>query len=471
MSSLYKRSILIFLGAVLARMVFHAITGFTSDDAFVTYRYAMNIAFAHGFVYNLNEPILGISTPLYAMLLSLFEVLRLPPPNASQFLSLIASGFTAVVVYRFAHSLRFTRVTFLPTLIYILWPRSIPSDSSGLELAFFSLLVTSAFYYQHKRKPFYSIALATLATLTRPEGLLLLVVLVGYNIVHERHRRSQLLAVPVLLLIPWLVFAAFYFGSVIPNSMRAVIATSDGFGTSLFFSRLVEILQLTNPVGWILILTLLAGYRWLHTKQNTGNLELIWLAASIVIYSAAPVTQTLLYIAPIYPVYLLLSAASIPSLFDTVHPSLDTMQKTTAIGAIVLTLLLIGGCFYQIREFGAKQDRLNRVNRAVGDYLYRTADRDTDWAAIEDVGYIGYFSDLKILDRSGRLSPQALPYIRSGDNLALIRDYQPRWVGLKAGSKISGFTFDGSFLEKYALEKTFVFDEKPEYYLYVRRDD
>jgi hypothetical protein len=403
------------------------------------------------------------------MVLSFFEVLRVPAPDASHFLSLIASGLTAVVLYRFAHSLRFTRVAFLPALLYILWPLSIVADTSGLEIAFFELLVMTAFYYQHKQKPFYSIALATLATLTRPEGLLLLIILVGYNLWREPHRRLQLLGVPVLLLIPWVLFSAVYFGNVIPNSLIAG-ATMEGLsGQSLFLGHLCSILLLTNPVGWVLLLGLGLGFYWLRKKQNTGHLELAWLALSVIALALIPDNRTSLLASQIFPLYLLLASASIPLLLDRVHLSLETAQKIIFAAAITLSLVLIVGCIVEVREYGDRQDRLREVNRTVGDYLYGHADRDTDWAAVERAGYIGYFSRLKIIDRDGGVSPQALPYIRSGDNFGLIRDYQPQWVGLVPGSPVSNFPVDSLLDAGYVLDRTFIFQGKPAYLLYVHQ--
>jgi hypothetical protein len=40
------------------------------DDAFITYRYARNLATGRGFVYNEGERVLGTTTPLYAMILA-----------------------------------------------------------------------------------------------------------------------------------------------------------------------------------------------------------------------------------------------------------------------------------------------------------------------------------------------------------------------------------------------------------------
>ena len=42
----------------------------TVDDAYITFRYARNIASGVGFVYNAGDPVLGTTTPAYALLLA-----------------------------------------------------------------------------------------------------------------------------------------------------------------------------------------------------------------------------------------------------------------------------------------------------------------------------------------------------------------------------------------------------------------
>ena len=39
------------------------------DDAFITYRYAHNLATGNGFTYNVGQPVLSTTAPLYALLL------------------------------------------------------------------------------------------------------------------------------------------------------------------------------------------------------------------------------------------------------------------------------------------------------------------------------------------------------------------------------------------------------------------
>ena len=39
------------------------------DDTYITFRYALNLASGFGFVYNIGQPVLGTTSPLWAMVL------------------------------------------------------------------------------------------------------------------------------------------------------------------------------------------------------------------------------------------------------------------------------------------------------------------------------------------------------------------------------------------------------------------
>ncbi|MBU0984882.1 MAG: hypothetical protein KKA42_13500, partial [candidate division Zixibacteria bacterium] len=180
--SLERKLGVVFFAAVVVRLLFHYLTVFTADDAFITFRYAENIAGGVGYVYNAGEFVQGTTTPLFTFILALFAVFGLPMPTVALGVTLVCSGLTATVIYRYANALRMTRWAGLAAAAYIVFPRSLAADSGGMETALFSLLVITAFYFQYKRLDIYAIGMATLATVTRPEGVLLLGLLLVHNL-------------------------------------------------------------------------------------------------------------------------------------------------------------------------------------------------------------------------------------------------------------------------------------------------
>ena len=73
----YSDGIIVSLLAIITLYFGWLFRNMAQDDAFITYRYARNIINGHGFVYNLNEPLLGTSTPLFCRLL--LDRCREPP--------------------------------------------------------------------------------------------------------------------------------------------------------------------------------------------------------------------------------------------------------------------------------------------------------------------------------------------------------------------------------------------------------
>jgi len=54
---------------------------FSTEDSYITYRYAQNLVDGHGFVYNPGEEFLGTTAPLYGLILAFFGFLGLPIPT------------------------------------------------------------------------------------------------------------------------------------------------------------------------------------------------------------------------------------------------------------------------------------------------------------------------------------------------------------------------------------------------------
>jgi Gpi18-like mannosyltransferase len=458
---------IIFIAAALVRLAFYYYTDFIADDAFITFRYAENIARGLGFVYNAGERVQGTTTPLFTLVIALFKLLNVPPITAALFISSVASGLTAVIVYRFAQSLRFMRWTLLPVVVYILWPRSLPADTSGMETALFTLLVTAAFYFSHRKLDIYAIGMATLATLTRPEGVFVLGLVFVVNLWERRDRWLSYVSVPLMILVPWLIFSQFYFGSIVPHSITAKMALYSRWGAMSWWDSLVYLLSWHNSFGLVSTVAIFIGAWWLFKKQNWGRLELLWIAIMIAFYALSGSRIFFWYVTPIYPLFALFLAAALVHAADRF---VATPEKERLWRAVVLPLVLavlLFGCYKPLTYYHQWQQTQANVHRAIGIFLQATAAPD-DLVAAEDIGLIGYYSRLRVLDRDGLVSPEAVPYNAAGQYLALIQDYRPRWVVAAVGSPMSAFITDSTFLANYRLRTGYAHNDA-EYRVYLRQ--
>jgi hypothetical protein len=445
-----------FFLAVTARILFHYSTGFVIDDAFITFRYAENIALGHGFVYNLGERVLGTTTPLFTLILSLFATAGISVYKASLGVSLLCSGLTAIVVLRFAQSLRFTLWCWVPVLLYALFPRSLPMETGGMETALFTLLVTSGIYYHHRGLHFYAMAAATLASVTRPEGLWLLGLLFIWWVARKPRTLIRLIVIPITLMGPWVLFAWQYFGSPVPNSVAAKLALYSHYGTAGPLQNLSFLLGLHNPFGWVMLALAIPGTWWLFKKQNFGRLAVAWILGMIAFYSFNQSHIFLWYIVPIYPVYAVLVGACFPWLSERLAWSRGRAEVASKVALVVLTLALGLGNITPLRYYSQYQELLEQVHQSVGYYL-RAHAKEGEVVASEDIGYIGYYSGMELIDRDGLISPEVVPYNRAGDYYGVIRHFEPEWVVAAKGSATSGFIDSASFLEDYHMQKSFMY--------------
>ncbi len=450
-----QRSIAIILFAtVFVRLLFHYLTGFTYDDAFITFRYAENVAAGHGFVYNMGEKVLGATTPLFTLILSALACLKVPVMTGALLVSFLASGLTAVILYRFARSLGMAQFSLIPLTLYLFFPRLLATDTGGMETSLFTLFVTAAFYFQYNRLPFHAVTAATLASVTRPEGLLALAILIVYIGIKDLKQMFVSGVLACLIILPWVIFAYYYFGSPVPNSIAGKLALYSPWGVKSWWENLTFIMGWDHPFGIPLFLLAVAGAWWLKKRQGLGILEITWLSSMVISFALAPTHLFLWYITPIYPIYFLFVGAAFSFVFTWREQWRKYTQMVCNLVIVTMAIVLVVFNYSGVQSHRSYRNMTKTVHQAIGLYL-RAHARATDVVAAEDIGYIGYYSGLKILDRDGLISPEVIPYNRSENYFGLILDKRPDWFVADVDSPTSQFISNSRFTARYRLADTF----------------
>lgn len=450
-----RDTLIIVLAALAARLSFYLATRFTADDAFITFRYAENLAAGLGFVYNAGDRVLGTSTPLFTLVLAVLNLFHIPVPVGALLLSLAASAVTAVVVYRLALFFRFGGLAFLPVLAYLLWPRSIAAETCGMETAVFTCLVTTGVYCYYRRLDFYAMGAATLATLTRPEGALLLALVYAAIVWRTRAQWWLHLINSGVLLMPWVAFATWCFGSPVPNTIPAKLALYSRFGASGWLDNLSYVLALDRIEGWLLLAAAVWGGYRIYRTQYAGRLAALFLAALVLFYSFGRTRLFFWYVAPLAPLLLTFATGSLVWLWTTLPVNLSRARHAHLVVGVAAAVVLLIGLKQPLNYYRSYQDTLETVHLAIGDYLYQHVP-SSEFIAAEDIGYIGFYSHRAILDRDGLVSPVAIAYNRKADYLRLLLDTRPGWVVAGLDSPISPFLTDSLFLAHYQLRREFV---------------
>jgi arabinofuranosyltransferase len=276
---LLTRSNLIRLGLALLGLVvsFSGMlwASWLSDDAFISFHYAQNLVQGHGLVYNPGERVEGYTNFLYTMLAALLLWLG---ADLVLWSYLSGIGFAlALMLLTYTLGARligpgwgFVAALFVATSQSLLLHSA---RGGGLETALYALLLLSAASVYlwglggpERRAPtpralaFTGLLLA-LASLTRPEGALLLALTIFHAFVYDINREelrpgnlagllrrklglAALLGPYLLLVVPFFFWRYSYYGDLLPNTfyaktgggLRAVVRGLDysrGFAQSM----------------------------------------------------------------------------------------------------------------------------------------------------------------------------------------------------------------------------------------------
>ena len=192
------------------------------DDAYITYRYADNLVNGQGLVYNPGQRVFGSSTPLYvAWLAGLRAVARsVPTPELAVRANFIFYALTVVGVYLLLAALGgSSTLSALLAGLLGLNPELLRASLGGMETFLFTSLLVWSLWAIMSRRFRLGAWLAGLSVLARPEGILVVVVVLLSLLTSGQARRGL-----VGLLLPgaiWIVFATAYFGTPIYHSILA----------------------------------------------------------------------------------------------------------------------------------------------------------------------------------------------------------------------------------------------------------
>jgi hypothetical protein len=134
------------------------------------------------------------------------------------------------------------------------------------------------------------------------------------------------------------------------------------------------------------------------------------------------------YYAPFYAGYLVIAYHGILFLLSR-YPRLAAFPGSLAAIAIFIVLLL---SYYRYTDIQRSQSQLSATNRAVGEWV-RLNTPENSILAVKDIGYIGYYSQRKILDLAGLVSPECIPFRVKSDFVGPIRKFHPDYFAFSAG--------------------------------------
>ncbi len=194
---------------------------YRTEDAYITFRYAANLAAGDGFVFNPGERVLGTSTPLWTLLLAALAAAGLDIVAAAGFLYTLCLSLCGYFGALFLGRQGFPNAGAVFALAAV-WGAGGSLLFIGMEttlyltLIFLSLLVAD-------RRPWAAGTLLGLVMTARYDGVVVAGVVLLVRWLSTKKLPWREAATCGGLFAGWLLFAQLYFGSPLPNTLGAKI--------------------------------------------------------------------------------------------------------------------------------------------------------------------------------------------------------------------------------------------------------
>ncbi len=413
------------------------------DDAYITFRYARNISNGLGFVYNHGEKVLGTTTPLFTLLLSLIALISQPEflPRASFLISILADTLNIWLIFRLTNSLFKDRgIAALTSLVFLLQPFRLNVASGGMETSLFitSLLLTYDRYIDGKRSLSTSIW-AAVAFLIRPDAVIALIPIYVDWFINDKRVFLRGVLIALLVISPWMIWSTYYYGSPIPHSIIAKsISYKNPPGHAAFFLLTFIGTGTPGPYSspYILLPIILFGLPVL----TIGPRVLLKHQSKAMIMGFYPILYIILmillnpsmifswYYIPLIPGMLILT-------MGLILYGLEATRKTKLVVASALSLILLLVPAFLLNK--QPSSLLSRAREAAfWDVCNFLSDHDLIDKSVlaPDIGVIGWcLEEVNVLDPIGLVSPETLAYSKDlppGElvSLKLIKDKQPDYI-------------------------------------------
>jgi len=433
--------------ALFGLIIGAAAAPFAYDDAWITYRYAYNLASGDGLVYNVGERMFGTTAPGYAVLLG---VLAWPSPGAVPAISgaicAIALAAAGLAFYTFGVRRGATLAGVVAALTFIVNPLAL--ESFGGEMVPQAALALWALVAVALERPAIAAACGVAATVLRPDGVVVLAVALGWHAWRTRRVPWRIGVLAGLVVALWFGVLWMYFGTPLPETLAAKQAQRasgvwHGFGTD-FALWVLALTPCDTPFtvprthsGFATVLVLgLSGLLALPWRRAWWGLA-AWPLVVCVAYRQLRLPFYHWYAVP--PLVLLAIGAGLAA--DGASRAIAWVVaraggtpaanrgRTIAIAAATIVALasalpMAGHALDIWRSFPGPGER---AYIEAGEWLARRTPAEATIGYVE-VGFIGYGSGRRIVDPFGLVTPGVGKGIATRDFLYAYRTRRPDFI-------------------------------------------
>ena len=413
----------IYLIAISTAFVLHSFhfNYFVCDDAFISFRYAKNLISGHGLVWNIGEqpPIEGYTNFLWVIIISLFMKMGFEPVTVSKALNIFFGLCCIFLTYSFSE-LILQRKSFLnltaPVILaccgsFAAW------SIEGLETLMFTLFILAAvitylYETQNDKVLFFSAILFVLASLTRPEGLLIFAVTCLHRFAQfHLLKKNPFCRKTVIWFLTFLILYGSYFywrfnyyGFLFPNTFYA----KTGGGIYQFWRGFRYFVYFTLYNKWPILIAL--GLPLLFKPLRSAIAYLLMLSISFsgyIMLIGGDFFAMFRFFMPIVPLLAILVQEEVISFIQWCiklrHPKFIKLSVITLCSSIFILILAMSlkSSFKGHELFMYfKHQRIANTLASEGKWLHQHAFPDETIASV-GIGAISYYSELTTIDRLG----------------------------------------------------------------------
>jgi hypothetical protein len=501
---------------LLVGLLFAVYTQHVWEDYWITFRASKNLATGQGLVFTPGERLHTFTSPLGVLLPAAFYWMTGSQSDIFalwlfRMTSLAALATGLILLFRSLRSLQLRRVSCWLTVALIgLDAKTVDFSINGMEtglLIFFLALAVHGLLVSGPRQVLrIGIGWAGLMW-TRPDSCVYIAVLGVGSLLFSINKtagislsawlktllRSALVC--TILYLPWFLWAWSYYGSPIPHTIIAkgvnhppinlldlltdllmfpltILTSTDSSISFAFLPGYVDHGGWPDAlVGLSYVLGLVAALAWLIPvlRPQTRLFSLAYLLGNFFL------TVVLKFFPPWYlPIVAVFGYLTLGLMFDQMlrrSPEstpfglarncfflLPKLLRVSAIGLVAgqLAVTICVGRQLQVQQALIE----NGLRRPIGLWLRDHARTPQDTVMLEPLGYIGYYSGLKMLDYPGLASKEmveARKRLGPGRQNLVYRELKPDWVVLRQWEAQTGIYVDTYGLQYY-YELVQVFD-------------
>jgi hypothetical protein len=458
---------------------------YSYDDAFITFRMAANAASGHGFVYNPGEWHLGSTAALYGLLLAALGRVAGPGqiPSVAGWISVaavLATGLLLYVLFRGRGAVREAAGGADPVvpadaraaglaagLVYVTSPMIFVTF--GGEMPVLLAVATAACLALDRDRSQVAAALGAVAALVRPDGVLVLGVVLAATLLRRRRLPWRELAVAASILVPFALLAWHAYGTPLPSTLAAKLAQRDSGLWSTFGQGLRDwlVLFLWNDRGPNLgFAPVVPPTLWLWTAIGLVAVWrhrrlwplLAWVVLFVAAYSAMRVPFYHWYAAPAALALAACAGAGLAEaaawLARVAARSRVDGRRVRALAAVLPVAAALAIGWRPLRAL----PRTSALNDNVRLYIEAgrwIADATPPGSRVGyyEIGYIGFHGRRPMIDALGLIDPAIAPAVAAHDWARAFRQARPEYILEKPGAGLNTFLAEPWFTAEYRLER------------------